>query len=273
MKTILKSSILILVFLCFNGFSQTTIVGNDNNADKTYKDFSLQVQGIVDEADLKPSGNRQHDTNCDDFNVPNSTTVSGWTEQSGDWQIFNNTLQTPGNSSWEYITFDGSAQADGCITARATYTGTADTRFVGIHGRYASSITNILFKIQDNGGVGYWNSYWIYVDDNLIKYDDTGVNFGTDAIIQMEYSGTSVTVRIDVDRDGTWDYTDAATVTNTTSGLCGVVAYNTAFADDFCWGDTCMSPSVPVPVFNWAIILGVLLIGVFIVVRYRTRLA
>ncbi len=36
----------------------------------------------------------------------------------------------------------------------------------------------------------------------------------------------------------------------------------------FCFGGT-----PPIPVSNWAIILGVLLIGTFIVVRYRTRLA
>ncbi len=35
----------------------------------------------------------------------------------------------------------------------------------------------------------------------------------------------------------------------------------------------CFSSTPPIPVSNWAIILGVLLIGTFIVVRYRTRLA
>ena len=42
---------------------------------------------------------------------------------------------------------------------------------------------------------------------------------------------------------------------------------------DIGWHFAIPDPDPVVPVSNWAIILGVLLIGAFIVVRYRTRLA
>ena len=209
---------------------------------------------------------------CDDFNVPNTTTITGWTEQSGDWQVFDNKLQTPGTTSWDYMTADGSSQVDGCITARAIYGSPAEVKFVGLVGRYVSLGTKIHFKIQDNGSIsGEWDTYFVIVDGTYISSGNG--SFGTDAIIQMEYAGANVTVRIDTDRDGIWEVTDTFTVSNISVGLCGVSAYKNAFIDDFCCGDDCSTVTPSVPISNWAIIIGLLLIGAFIVVRYRTRLA
>jgi len=174
---------------------------------------------------------------CDDFNVPNTTTISGWTEQSGDWQILNNMLRTPGNILWEYITFNGSSRTDGCITARAIYDTPSQVKFVGVVGRYSSTTSNIMFKIQDNTNTGTWNKCFFVVDGSSVFSFDG--NFGTDAIIQMQFSGANVTVRIDVERDGIWDYTNSTTTTQISSGLCGVGAYNTAYIDDFCYGSNC----------------------------------
>lgn len=174
---------------------------------------------------------------CDNFNVPNSTTLNGWTEQSGDWLITDSTLQTPLNGSWVYATMDGSSQADGCVTFRAIYGSTSQTKFAGVVGRYSSNISNIMFKIQDNSSSGYWNKCFIYCND-LSVYSFDG-NFGTDAIIQMEYSGADVTVRVDINRDGNWDVVNSTTVTNVGTGLCGVGSYYNCFVDDFCYGTEC----------------------------------
>lgn len=209
---------------------------------------------------------------CDDFNVPNTTTITDWTEQSGDWQVFDNKLKTPGTTVWSNLTVDGSSQVDGCITARAIYGSPTEVKFVGLLGRYALPGAKIHFKIQDNGSVsGEWDTYFVIVDGAYVSSGNG--SYGTDAIIQMEYVGANVTVRIDTDRDGIWEVTDTFTVSNTSSGLCGVSAYKNAFMDDFCCGDDCTTVTPSIPVSNWAIILGILLIGTFIVVRYRTRLA
>ncbi len=179
-------------------------------------------------------------TICDDFNYANNTVVTGWTEQSGDWQVNNNQLMSSGNTSWEYITMDGSTQADGCITMRAIYGSTTQTKFIGPVARYVSPTSNILVKIQDNSSSGAFDKCFFYVDDNLIhSFDGT---FGTDLILQMEYIGDTVWARVDVDRNGTWDYVDSTAVSNTQSGLCGVGSYASVSGDDYCYGPCCNIP-------------------------------
>ncbi|HNX07557.1 MAG TPA: hypothetical protein PKL96_08235, partial [Bacteroidales bacterium] len=160
---------------------------------------------------------------CDYFTAANSSTVAGWTEQVGDWAIDNNTLQPPATAVWNYITRDGSTQTNGCVTLRATYTGTAATKFIGAVGRYSSPTSYLMAKIQDNGSAGYWDSYFIYENETIIA-NATGLNFGTDVNIALEYNGTAISMKIDTDLNGTWDYTYTATSTTTNAGLCGVGA-------------------------------------------------
>ncbi len=175
---------------------------------------------------------------CDYFNYANTNTVTGWTDQSGDWTVFNNQLQAPLATSWNFITYDGSSQTDGCITARVKYSTPSGTQFMGLTGRYNSPSSNIMVKVQDNTSCGYFDSYFIYDGSGSVSYAE-GFNFGTDLIMQMEYNGSNVTLRIDPDRNGTWDYTYTATVTVTGSGLCGISSYSTGIADDFCYGTSC----------------------------------
>lgn len=201
---------------------------------------------------------------CDDFNRGNSTNVTGWTEQSGDWQISNNMLQTPGVDVWEYITADGTAQTDGCITVRAKYNSQAQIKFVGAVARYTASNSNIMFKIQDNSSSGYWDSYFLRTNGIFGSIDLflTGQDYGTDATIQMEYTGSNVTVRIDTNNDGTWDHTNSGTVGNTTAGLCGISGFNAAFADDFCCGNDCEIEPVPLTSIGLYFALGLIVLFV-----------
>jgi hypothetical protein len=85
----------------------------------------------------------------------------------------------------------------------------------------------------------------------------------------MEYVGSSITIRVDTDRNGTWEHQYSTTTTAIYSGLCAIGAFNPCYADDFCCGDDCAYESVPVS--NWAIVLAVVLIGGFIALR-RFRL-
>jgi len=181
---------------------------------------------------------------CDYFTAANSTTVTGWTEQVGDWSIYNNTLQPPATAVWNYITRDGSTQTNGCVTLRATYTGTSEVKYIGAVGRYSSPTTYLMAKIQDNSSSGYWDSYYIYENESIIA-NASGLNFGTDVNIALEYNGTAVSMKIDIDLNGTWDYTYTATSTTTNAGLCGVGAYNLATVDNWCYGSTCITCAPP----------------------------
>lgn len=181
---------------------------------------------------------------CDYFTAANSTTVTGWTEQVGDWQIYNNTLQSPATAEWNYITRDGSTQTNGCVSLRATYTGAAGTKYIGAVGRYSDASNYLMAKIQDNGSAGYWDSYFIYENGSIIA-NASGLNFGTDVNIALEYNGTAISMKIDTDLNGTWDYTYTATSTTTNSGLCGVGAYNLANVDNWCYGSTCITCAPP----------------------------
>jgi hypothetical protein len=72
------------------------------------------------------------------------------------------------------------------------------------------------------------------------------LNFGSDANIQVEYIGPNVTLRIDPDRNGTWDYTYTAVVSNTGAGLCGAASYSQCYLDDWCYGiNCCTTPPDP----------------------------
>jgi hypothetical protein len=185
-------------------------------------------------------------TTCDYFNEANSTIVNGWTEQSGDWAVSNNALQSPAATSWNFITFDGSSQADGCITARVTHNGIAETQFMGLVARYTSDVSNLMVKVQDNSSAGYWNSYFIYCNDINISNGNTGLNFGNDIYINLEYVGPNVTLRIDTDMNGTWDYTYTTMVSNTGAGLCGAASFQQCYLDDWCYSPgCCITPPDP----------------------------
>jgi hypothetical protein len=138
---------------------------------------------------------------------------------------------------YNFITLGGSTQTDGCITLRANYETAAQVKFVGIICRYTDANTRIMFKIQDNGTSGYFDRCFIDNNgSNLVYFDG---NFGLEPVIQLEYSGTTVTARVDVEDDGVWDYTQTAIVSNVNNGLCGIAGYGQVSADDFCYGATC----------------------------------
>lgn len=253
--------IVLALFLSFNAMAQNS---NEQLSDNALPFVNYDQN---DNVDYFPNDNKGLMTSdyCDDFSVPNTTTIDGWTEVTGDWQIVDNMLQTPGGFN-QQITLDGSSQADGIITVRGLYTGAAGVRYVGIMARYTSASSKILFKIQDNASTGNWNKYFVYLPDGSINGEG---DFGTDAIFQIEYVGADITIRIDSDRDGIWDHTNSTTTTYLSDGLCGIEGYSTANVDAFCLGEYNVTPPSPtVPVSNWAIILGFFTIIIITVVRF-----
>jgi len=178
-------------------------------------------------------------TRCESFDGPDSTTVGDWTEQAGDWSISGGRLLPEASGAWEHITRDGSYQADGCVEGLAGYGSGSGIRYMALVGRYSDNNTRILAKLQDNSGAGYFDSYFIYDGTDLVAYEVSGLNFGTEAMMGMEYSGTTVVLRVDTNIDGYWDYSYPATVTNTGFGLTGAGAYQQCTLDDWCFGPDC----------------------------------
>ena len=176
---------------------------------------------------------------CDNFTAPNSSSVAGWTENVGDWAVNTNRLQTPTVAQWNYITYNGSTQADGYVSCRATHSGSG-LNFIGVVGRYASISSYIMAKIQ---GTDSWTEIWVYCNGSNIL--NKSGSYGTDARIKIEYIGANVSMMIDVDLNGTWDSIYSATATNTSAGLCGVCAYNQCYVDDWCYWSDCSSPVAP----------------------------
>jgi subtilisin family serine protease len=179
-------------------------------------------------------------TLCESFDDLDGTTVDDWTEQSGDWSIASDRLAAEPVASLQYITRDGSYQADGCVNGRAVYGSGSGVRYMGLVGRFSDDNTKIMAKLQDNSGAGYFDSYFIYDNSSNIHFA-TGLNFGTEAMIELEYSGTAVVFRVDTNLDGVWDYTYSTTVSNTGYGLTGASAYQQCYLDDWCFGPDCDS--------------------------------
>jgi hypothetical protein len=170
----------------------------------------------------------------DNFNRGNSSTVDGWTEQAGDWSIESNRLKAQTASSWQYITYNNSSCTNGILQARAIYGSASSVQFIGLTARYSSTSVYVMGKIQDNSSSGNWNRVFIYCNESMLTYAD--ITATTDAEIQLEFSGSTVTFRIDRDRNGTWDYAPSTTVSNTGSGLVGANGYYGSFLDDWWYG-------------------------------------
>jgi hypothetical protein len=73
----------------------------------------------------------------------------------------------------------------------------------------------------------------------LVPRMTTAQRDAMDANIQFSYTGTSTVLKIDANRDGTFEYNFPATVSNTTPGLCGLMGFEPCYFDSWCYGTTC----------------------------------
>lgn len=197
------------------------------------------------------------DWTCDDFDRASSSNIGGWTEQLGDWVMGFGGLFSPGIPEWCCMTRNGSEQADGCTSVKVYYGSGASLRFGGLTARWRGLRDDIMIKVQDNNSVGYFDTLYIY-DGLSSLFMVTGLNFGTTPDLEMDYVGTALTARIDVDNDGIWDHEYSETVTRTGIGLTGVIAYDTIVMDDWCYGAECYEIS-PIPSMG-AVGLGLLIL-------------
>ncbi|MFH1438620.1 MAG: hypothetical protein ABIJ56_23125 [Pseudomonadota bacterium] len=228
--------------LCYNGQLYDC---NDAAADDSGVAEVVTTGSTVDGLECKSdnSWGPPVTEDCDNFNIPNTTTIPGWTERSGNWTIESNMLRSQVTPSHQYITYNAEpARSDVCMTARAIYGTGASVRYIGFTGRFQNTSSLVQAKLQDNTTGGNFNSMWLY--DNLDGGSaySTSVAATTDANIQFELSGGTGTFRVDGNRDGTWDTTVTLGSIPTTPGLIGATGYNGAYLDDWCYADSCGSP-------------------------------
>ncbi len=171
--------------------------------------------------------------------TPDGTTISGWTERVGNWYVSNGNLYPDAASGWQWITRDDATATDGCATTRAVFGTGSNLRNVGIVSRFVDSYNySVMVKLQNNGSGPSFDSLFIYQDGSVLN--NYSNDYGTDAILQLQMSGTSGTVRVDTNRDGTWDYVYNFTTKAPVGGNWGAHGYGGgASLAYFNFGPTC----------------------------------
>ncbi|MBL8915871.1 MAG: hypothetical protein JNM17_34550 [Archangium sp.] len=182
---------------------------------------------------------------CSTFNVPNTTTVPGWTERAGDWVVDNGRVRDStgamGTIYSRVMTQDGSTFTNGCVRLTAFYSGAPGIVSLGAVLRWSAPNNYVVALVQDNTNSGTFNSAYIYQYPAItdIGGSVTSGAFGTNPNIEACINGAAVTFRIDANRDGTYETTKTGTTTLTTAGLAGVMALTNGVgpsADDVCSG-------------------------------------
>jgi len=100
----------------------------------------------------------------DSFNYPNGTTVPGWTQQRGIWQVQNGRISSTSGGTWAYITKDNLSATRCVIDGEFFFVG-AGVQFAGLTSRHPGGNvdTNLLMvKIQNNGAAADFDRVFAY---------------------------------------------------------------------------------------------------------------
>jgi len=239
----------IIVVISVSGFAGATegdiLSGMDYDLSL---DQSVQAISPYTVVDMDRNSRNSRVITCDEFSYPDGTTVDGWTEQAGDWTIAGSRLASPDLSGPNFITNDGSyINGDGCVTVDLDYGSGTNARNGAAMLWFQSTSSWLYFKVQDNSYCGYFDSIGLYQNGTGLFMMD--LDFGVEPIIQLEVVGTDAFGRVDVDRDGVFDYEYTQTVAPS-DGLSGIQHWNAqVLFDNHCYGDECGGPVVtPTPV-------------------------
>jgi hypothetical protein len=178
---------------------------------------------------------------CDSFTTADSTTVPGWTERQADWQISGGRLRHSSNGGVysNVITRDGSTQTDGCgrLTAFAT---ASSVQAAGVVLRWTAPGTYVVALIQDNDSNGTFDRIYIYQYPGVSDIGGSiAIPATSSADIEACVSGSTVTLRVDGDRNGTYETMSSATTSLGGAGLTGIMTHTFGApteVDNFCYG-------------------------------------
>jgi len=161
--------------------------------------------------------------------------IPGWDEQDGNWTVTGKQLMSEAAATTQVLTREVMIPGNGSVQLQGFYGDGIGVRYVGMVVRYLSATNRILIKLQDNTSSGFFDTCVVY-DDASSAFALSGQNYGTEPTLQVEFVGTQLNVRIDVDNDGIWEHDYPVTVTTTQRGYVGVAAYNQCRFDDWYFG-------------------------------------
>lgn len=183
----------------------------------------------------------------DPFNHPPSTTISGYTEQRGDWMALGTAVQSNASTTFQELTYDSITALDCCVETVCNYDSAApQLQYCGPIARYTGSGASANFfmvKVQDNSTpYDGWDRAFVYYHSpgfgsvGIPFYDITPTSKQTRVRLQVVDQGAMVLVQVwlDTDNDGKWDHAASAMTANHfgKAGRIGVNGYRNAIVDD-----------------------------------------
>jgi hypothetical protein len=207
----------------------------------------------------------------DDFNRPDANNPGpNWTTRSGQFAIQSGTARGPGGAN--LMSYNGPVSDP--YSARADVSDVGTLNYAALVLGYASLTNNLFIKVQNNDGVGGFDSVGFYFGNNgsnngaWANNAFIGITPFTTGQITASLLGTTVTLDIDTNFDGTADYSYSRT--GVPAGLLGtgvgVGAFGGGTLDNFALN---LSPVSAVPAPASAVLL---LMGLPVVELVRRRM-
>jgi hypothetical protein len=184
-------------------------------------------------------------TYSDDFSgYPNGPLMpgSGWTAQSGAFQVQNGRLSATSGSTWAYITKDGYQPTDCVLDGTFYFNAASGVQFAGLTARYTPSGL-VMTKIQNNGGTPDFDRCFAYNQPGSAVYGD--IVGGTQvAHCRMIVLDGQFSMQVDSDLDGLFDnLTITQTATFFGAGGIGMNGFQTSEMDDFEFFNAVLQPA------------------------------
>ena len=175
----------------------------------------------------------------DGFNYPAGTVVGNWVEFSKDWSATGTEAMGNTASGYAYMTQPKVAYRDGVVQCKVTYNSTSTAlQLAGVAFRAnnpGSGNGADLLHLKFQGSNGF-NRVYLY--ENSVSGSLSAVSVATtlsqSGIVRLIAIDQRVIGQVDIDLDGTWDYTLTKTVSlPAKAGPVGLVAYGPSLMDNY----------------------------------------
>lgn len=170
----------------------------------------------------------------DDFNRADSGDLgANWTLQNGSIGISSNMAMAP-SQDLHLATVNGySDTAENTTITFDVFNNGSSTQYAAAVLGYANNSQCLFVKVQNNGGSGF-GSYGFYYGNNGGGEFGSLANTYTSARVTVSYSGTTATMSIDGDINGSIDETLSHDYGSTTLGTgAGLGAYGSGMIDNY----------------------------------------
>lgn len=202
-------------------------------------------------------GNADAQVFTDTFTYPAGTQVGNWVEFLKDWQATGTQAESELISNYQYMTQPNSSVQDGCAQCDVIYnTRTSSLQLVGVTLRTNNPGAGTLgadllhCKFQGSGG---FNRLYLYENSvsgvlNNVSVATTRSSAGT---VRMLAIDNRVVGQVDIDQNGSWDYTLTKIVSlPPKAGPFGVCGYGGGLVDNYKAFNGVILPSTTSPAPN-----------------------